>query len=105
MLTFHCQLPEEVELVWDDGVAPEAAIDFDAPHISGKEVLLSFLAGLSGIAGVYGLVYLSDPESKSPAVPRSAVLSKQGILVDLGLAEFTTEEEYAGASAAHDEEE
>ena len=36
-------MPEEVELVWDDSVAPETALDFDAPHYPLKTVLKSFL--------------------------------------------------------------
>ena len=26
--------PEDIELAWDDSVAPETCIDFDAPHWS-----------------------------------------------------------------------
>eukprot|EP00752_Nemacystus_decipiens_P015401 g13734.t1 len=33
------QLDENHELVWDDGVAPETTIDFDAPHMSLSEGL------------------------------------------------------------------
>ena len=36
------QLPEEVELIWDDSVAPETALDLDAPHVDTKEVLAMF---------------------------------------------------------------
>ena len=31
--SFHEQIHEQDELVWDDGVAPETCIDFDAPHV------------------------------------------------------------------------
>lgn len=34
------KLFEEHELVWHDGVAPEPALDMDAPHISTTEVQL-----------------------------------------------------------------
>lgn len=33
-----CQLHEQDEVIWNDGVAPEAALDFDAPHISRGQV-------------------------------------------------------------------
>eukprot|EP01031_Cornospumella_fuschlensis_P036583 gene36583-44376_t len=37
-------LPEEVELVWNDLVAPEATIDTDAKHVSGGQAFAAFLA-------------------------------------------------------------
>ncbi|CAM9694847.1 unnamed protein product, partial [Scytosiphon promiscuus] len=68
------QLDENHELIWDDGVAPETTIDFDAPHISKYEGLAWWGGGLAFFATVLGLVSLSDPESKREAVPRSATL-------------------------------
>ena len=68
------QLDENHELVWDDGVAPETTIDFDAPHMSMSEALTWWGGGLAFFATVLGLVTLSDPESKREAVPRSATL-------------------------------
>lgn len=68
------QLDENHELVWDDGVAPETTIDFDAPHMSKTEALSWWGGGLAFFAAVLGLVTLSDPESKREAVPRSATL-------------------------------
>ncbi len=55
------QLPEEVELVWDDSVAPELCIDFDAPDTSLKDVLIAFAiaAGLLCLDSVYGKILWS----------------------------------------------
>lgn len=72
--THATQLDENHELVWDDGVAPEVTIDFDAPHISMAEGLAWWGGGFAFFAAVFGLVTVSDPESKREAVPRSATL-------------------------------
>jgi len=77
-------LNEETELVWDDSVAPESTIDFDAPHVSSGRVLLSFCAAFGFFAGCFALVYLSDPEGSNPVAPRSAVISQARILHNLG---------------------
>jgi len=65
------KLVEEHDLVWDDGVAPELAIDFDAQHVSKGEALAWWLGGLGFFVGLYQLVKWSDPASKNPAVNRS----------------------------------
>ena len=62
---------EEHDLIWDDGVAPEVTIDFDAPHISKEEGALWWLGGLGFFFMLYQLIGLTDPESKNPAVNRS----------------------------------
>lgn len=64
-------LHEEHELVWDDGVAPELTLDFDAQHIPKREGLLWWLGGLGFFAGLAGLVALTDPAGKNPAVNRT----------------------------------
>jgi hypothetical protein len=78
-------LPEQVELVWDDSVAPETCIDFDAPHVSTKEVLISFFTAFGTIALLFQLIKYLDPEGNSPVVPRSAVISKEIYFKSLGL--------------------
>jgi hypothetical protein len=62
---------EERELLWDDPVAPEMALDFDAPEISKWKGLAMWLAGL-GFFAVVGLVVkvVLDPPSKKPTVKR-----------------------------------
>lgn len=49
-------MTENSDALWDDGVAPELALDFDAPHISSTEGLYSWLAGLSGFAVLYNVI-------------------------------------------------
>jgi hypothetical protein len=71
---FTFQLHEEHELVWDDGVAAEAALDYDAPFISAADGLKMWLGGFAFFASIYGLVWMSDPESRRQAVPRSETL-------------------------------
>lgn len=61
---------ENNDAVWDDGVAPELALDYDCQHVSSTEGILSWLGGLSLFAGLYQLVKISDPPSKNPAVNR-----------------------------------
>ncbi|CAN0111296.1 unnamed protein product, partial [Discosporangium mesarthrocarpum] len=67
-------LDENHELVWDDGVAPETCIDFDAPHLSTGEALSWLAMGFGFFATLFGLVSLSDPDSKRVAVRRAETL-------------------------------
>ena len=78
------QIPEEVELVWDDTVAPETCIDFDAPHVSTKDVLLSFFAAFGFFGAVLTLVTLSDPVGSNPVARRSAVISQESFDFSMG---------------------
>ena len=68
------KLVEDHELVWDDGVAPELAIDFDAQHISKGEGLAWWLGGFGFFGIVMGIAWLSDPASKNPAVGREVAM-------------------------------
>lgn len=63
-------LVEDHELVWNDGVAAETCLDFDAPHLSRWEGLAWWAGGLAFFASFLGFNYLSDPESKRLAVQR-----------------------------------
>jgi len=83
-----------VELVWDDSVAPEAAIDFDAPHISLWEALKSLGTMFLFIGGIYTFLKWCDPEKNRPAAPRSAIMSAKNIRIDLGLEDPSAEYEY-----------
>jgi len=78
-------LHEEADLLWNDGVAPELALDFDAPEISREKGLAMWcappgmwqqadatrLAGLGFFAAV-GLFIkvVMDPPSRKPSVKR-----------------------------------
>ena len=45
---------ENDEVIWNDGVAPETALDFDAPHISAWQGLAMWLGGFAFFSGVFG---------------------------------------------------
>ncbi|TDH74125.1 uncharacterized protein CCR75_002946 [Bremia lactucae] len=63
-------LHEEAELVWNDGVAPETLIDFDAPHIPKYQALQHWLLGLSALATLMGVVTVYNPDSWRQASKR-----------------------------------
>mmetsp|Transcript_13890 Transcript_13890/g.40625 ORF Transcript_13890/g.40625 Transcript_13890/m.40625 type:complete len:124 (-) Transcript_13890:192-563(-) len=64
------KLVENSDAVWDDGVAPELAFDFDCQHISSQEGLAWWLGGIGFFTSVYQFVKSTDPESMNPAVNR-----------------------------------
>mmetsp|Transcript_8363 Transcript_8363/g.7924 ORF Transcript_8363/g.7924 Transcript_8363/m.7924 type:complete len:128 (+) Transcript_8363:115-498(+) len=64
------KLIENNDAVFDDGVSPELALDFDCQHVSRTEGLYSWLAGLSGFVALFQFVKSTDPEGKNPAVNR-----------------------------------
>mmetsp|Transcript_39641 Transcript_39641/g.40407 ORF Transcript_39641/g.40407 Transcript_39641/m.40407 type:complete len:135 (+) Transcript_39641:65-469(+) len=76
-------IPNEVELVWDDHVAPETCIDFDAPNVSGKQAWGSLLAVFAGLAGLFALISISDPAGNCPVAPRSTVIPFDGLKYEL----------------------
>jgi len=86
------QLPEEVELIWDDTVAPETAIDLDAPHVSTDEVLSAFAAAFLFFFGLYSMVTLSDPVASNPVAPRSTVIPAATMATILGNVDEEEEE-------------
>jgi hypothetical protein len=61
-------LHEHSELVWNDGVAPETLIDFDAPHIPKYTALKHLGFALGALATLMGVVTLYDPNSLRQAV-------------------------------------
>mmetsp|Transcript_116022 Transcript_116022/g.322571 ORF Transcript_116022/g.322571 Transcript_116022/m.322571 type:complete len:146 (+) Transcript_116022:123-560(+) len=63
-------LAEEHELVWHDGVAPEGALDFDAPHMSTAEGVAWWLGGFGFFFTLYQLVKATNPEGKRPSAKR-----------------------------------
>ena len=62
------QLHEQDELVWNDGVAPETAIDFDAPHISAGTGLVWRLGGFGFFFGVYSFAKATGHPDNKPSV-------------------------------------
>ena len=61
-------LHEEHELIWDDGVAAETCLDFDAPHMSSAEGLGWFLGGFLFFYSVFSFASVTGPESQKLAV-------------------------------------
>jgi hypothetical protein len=47
---------ENKDCVWDDGVAPELALDFDAPNISSREALWTMIGVFSIFVFYYNVV-------------------------------------------------
>jgi len=46
-------MTENLDAVWNDGVAPELALDFDLPNTSSSEALLTWLGALTSFAVLY----------------------------------------------------
>ena len=64
------QLVENNDCLFDDGVAPELALDFDSQHISSTEALISWAGALTGLGLFWLFLKSTDPEGKNPAVSR-----------------------------------
>lgn len=62
------QLHEEDELIWNDGVAPETALDFDAPHVSKTAGLLWWLGGFAFFYSVWRFAKATGHPAKKPSV-------------------------------------
>lgn len=71
--------------MWDDSVAPETAIDFDAPHVSNKDALLSFMAAFGFFGIIYSLVALSDPVARNPVAVRASVIDHAEFRAHMGV--------------------
>ena len=66
-------LPEEHELIWHDGVAPEQCLDFDVPHVSTEQALLMWLGGFGFFFTLYQLVKTLDhPSNKESGRARAS---------------------------------
>eukprot|EP00617_Octactis_speculum_P004548 CAMPEP_0185774868 /NCGR_PEP_ID=MMETSP1174-20130828/80270_1 /TAXON_ID=35687 /ORGANISM="Dictyocha speculum, Strain CCMP1381" /LENGTH=155 /DNA_ID=CAMNT_0028462251 /DNA_START=42 /DNA_END=509 /DNA_ORIENTATION=+ len=77
-------LHEEHELVWDDGVAAETCIDFDAPHISSSEGFAWWIGGFLFFLGVGTVALLRDPDAQNPTTPRGPTMPFGGLQIELG---------------------
>ena len=66
-------MTENSDALWDDGVAPELALDFDAPHISSREGLYSWLGGLGMFAVLYQVIkfWTNGAVDDNPALAHS----------------------------------
>lgn len=79
--------------MWDDSVAPETAIDFDAPHVDTKEVVFAAFLGASFFALLYTFIALNDPAKRSPLASKQAIISVEDFRADCGLGERAVAEE------------
>jgi hypothetical protein len=64
------QLVENHDVIFDDGVAPELALDFDCQHVSSGEALFMWASAFGGLALFYQWVKSTSPEGQNPAVNR-----------------------------------
>ena len=71
--------------MWDDSVAPETCIDFDASHVSSNEIFGTFLFAFAAIFGLYTFIALGDPVKSSPVAPRSAVIPPNTVSLFLAM--------------------
>eukprot|EP00941_MAST-03F_sp_MAST-3F-sp1_P002554 g2554.t1 len=63
-------MPEGDELVWDDGVAPETCLDFDAEHISSGQAWGALLGSFVFFGALYSYQSAKDPEAMRPTADR-----------------------------------
>ena len=63
------RLVEEHELVWDDGVAAETCLDFDAAHVDNG--LLWWLGGFGFFTGLATLIAIYSPKRFNQVTPRT----------------------------------
>jgi hypothetical protein len=54
-------MTENSDALWDDGVAPELALDFDASHISTREATYTWLGAFLVFATVFQVIKASSP--------------------------------------------
>jgi hypothetical protein len=66
------QMDENIDCLWDDGVAPELALDFDVPNISSQEALWTTVSVFAGFFLFYqGLKAATNIETANPALNHS----------------------------------
>lgn len=68
-------VPPQDELVWNDGVAPEACLDFDAPHISKWTALAWWVGAFVFLYANYKLITLFDVQNWKKTVRGWPVLA------------------------------
>lgn len=64
-------MTENTDCLWDDGVAPELALDFDAPNVSSREAVWTLLGVLAGFGGLLLAVRAATPADGNPALPHA----------------------------------
>lgn len=65
-------MTENSDCLWDDGVAPELALDFDLPNTSSREALWTLGGALAGFFVFYqGIKATTNLETANPALNHS----------------------------------
>ncbi|GKZ00865.1 hypothetical protein MPSEU_001038200 [Mayamaea pseudoterrestris] len=65
-------LIENYDALWDDGVAPELALDFDMPSVSSGEALQTWMLAFGAFAGLYGVLCLVSSGDDNPALSHAS---------------------------------
>ena len=76
------QLNEDHELIWDDGVAAETCLDFDAPHVSSSEGAQWWFAGMGFFATLGVFMVFWDAPGRKRTVTRT--LPFNNLALELG---------------------
>lgn len=72
MVIMFIQYTENIDAVWNDGVAPELALDFDLQNTSSSEALYTWLGAFGGIYLLYSLItVVTTGEKGNPALNHS----------------------------------
>ncbi|KAA0149952.1 hypothetical protein FNF27_06251 [Cafeteria roenbergensis] len=76
------ELHEENELIWNDGVAPETCLDFDAPHYTSSGGLMMWAGAFFGLFLWYKLFATVDWNTHRKAAARELPESTRAALGD-----------------------
>lgn len=74
------RLVEEHELVWDDGVAAETCLDFDAAHV--ENGLAWWFGGFGFFAGLATLISFYNPKGCNRVTPRTGLIDPMKDLIN-----------------------
>ena len=90
--------------MWDDGVAPETCIDFDASFVSSSEIFSMFFGAFGLVGLVFGFCQVVDSLHVNPVAPRSAVIPPNTVQLFLGLNVSDNVDNYEDGDDDNDEE-
>lgn len=74
------RLHEEHELVWDDGVAAETCIDFDATHVSSGVGLQWWFGGFGFFCTLATLISFYSPKGCNKVTPRTGLIEPMDLM-------------------------
>ena len=82
-------------MVWDDSVAPETCVDFEAPQISTADGLKSVGYAILFFVGLMTAIVISDPVGSNPVALRATVIPHDMLHRELGIYTSADDEEEA----------